>query len=943
MLGRTLLGQYTISRKLGEGGFGAVYIAEQPSMQRQVAVKTLHRHLASNEAQMMRFRREGVAASKLVHPSVVKVFNFGDTDDGYLWIAMELLAGESLSERIARAGVFTVSQLMTLLLPLCEALQEAHDKGITHRDLKPQNIFLLSLADGKILPKILDFGIAGLVDDNTITNSRTISGTPQYMPPEQWRGLTHADHRSDIYALALIIYQCLTARLPFEAETAPAWMTKHCLEAPMSLSMVVNVPSRFSQAIMKALSKDPADRPQRAMDLYQELLSTIEAPVSSGIQRAVQNNGWRWSNPKPQGNTLVFVWGISSQESVASSQGNTESRREGAEARATRHPSGLTTGYRLLATKSLFILGVDGVIMCSRDRGLSWEMQQSNTRQNLREMHGFETGELFVVGENGTLLFSDDEGEHWRLLPHPSQDHLCDIWGTSPNHLFTVGDNGSIYHSSDAGKTWQKRKSPTRKNLYAIWGFSSQGSVAANSSQESVASSQGDTEGRREGTEVRAARHSSVLTTDYWLLATGYGLFICGEDGVLLSSRDGGLSWQVLTSGVTTTLGCLYGTSLGDIYAVGADGIILHSSDEGRTWTQQMKTIGLFLYFVSGNGHGDVFVIGAGGVTLRSNDRGKTWTPMPINTARNMGGVWCDGDMVMIVGEGGSILQSEDRGDTWEELGGVYTAAFRSICSSQDELYVVGEQGLIVRSSNGGQTWSQLKSGTVNNLYGVWSLGQDHVFAVGEDGTFLSSDSSRVWKVQKIRGAHNLMGIWGSSLSDLYAVGTEGVIVRSVDAGQSWEKLKSHTNARLCRVWGLNHKSVFAVGWAGTLLHSQDNGRTWQARESHTSQELYAVWGGRDGFLYCVGAGGTILVSSDGGLRWELQESGLSQSIYHVWGDATRVYICGDSGLIACSTDKGKTWERQTTPTKNWLYSLCGDGRGQVFAVGLYGTILLRA
>jgi serine/threonine protein kinase len=273
LIGRTLINQYIIRAKLGAGGFGAVYEAEQPSMSRKVAIKTLHKHLIHNAQIVARFHREGMAASRLDHPSSVKMFNSGETEDGTLWLAMEFLEGETLDKRIRGRGSLSPDALLEVFRPICEVLEEAHEKGITHRDLKPDNIMLLPRR-GKELIKLLDFGIAGLLDGGAMTQTGVVSGTPMYMPPEQWKGLKHTDARSDIYALGVILYQCLSGRLPFEADTAPGWMQKHCLEEPKELSNV-NCSEPLKAVIFKSLSKDPNHRPQSA----RELLTLLDAAI----------------------------------------------------------------------------------------------------------------------------------------------------------------------------------------------------------------------------------------------------------------------------------------------------------------------------------------------------------------------------------------------------------------------------------------------------------------------------------------------------------------------------------------------------------------------------------------------------------------------------------------------------------------------------------------
>jgi serine/threonine protein kinase len=263
-IGQLLLQQYIVRKRLGQGGFGAVYEGEQPSLKRKVAIKVLHQTLTQDENVVKRFFREGLAASALErHPAAVKIFNLGSTDDGILFIVMEYLEGETLEFYLRKHGTLSASECMALLAPIFSLLKEAHQKGIIHRDLKPDNIFLARTDDASVpfLPRLLDFGLAGILEsDEHITATGAVSGTPPYMPPEQWRGLKHTDARSDVYAMALIIYRCISGEFPFIAESTPDWMMKHTNTPPRALSEVSSVPPRFSMAVMRALEKDPSKR-----------------------------------------------------------------------------------------------------------------------------------------------------------------------------------------------------------------------------------------------------------------------------------------------------------------------------------------------------------------------------------------------------------------------------------------------------------------------------------------------------------------------------------------------------------------------------------------------------------------------------------------------------------------------------------------------------------
>ena len=277
LIGRVLLGQYTIEKRLGAGGFSTIYVADQPSLGRKVAIKTIHPHLATNADTVSRFHREGLAISRLKHPAIVEVFNLGQAEDGLLWIAMEYLEGESLASRLQRQGKLPSAEVISLLRPVCEVLSEAHEQGIVHRDLKPENLMLMTYRGGW-LPKVLDFGMASLQEGSS-QSSAMVGGTFAYMPPEQWQGLKYTDARSDIYAIGVITYQALSGRLPIEADAGAflAWAQKHLTQPPQPLTEVA---PEVAAVIYKALEKEPAQRYQDIMEFWEALNQAVQASAN---------------------------------------------------------------------------------------------------------------------------------------------------------------------------------------------------------------------------------------------------------------------------------------------------------------------------------------------------------------------------------------------------------------------------------------------------------------------------------------------------------------------------------------------------------------------------------------------------------------------------------------------------------------------------------------
>jgi serine/threonine protein kinase len=257
-------GEFRILDKIGTGGMGSVYRAAQPAMSRMVAIKILHPQLALRKDLISRFRREARAMSQLTHPNTVKVFMYGQLEgDNSLYIVMEHLEGQNLSRIVKREGPLSVPRAITILIQVCGALQEAHEKGIVHRDLKPENIFLCRNGGIADFPKVLDFGLAKITETELrpgsiqLTQEGMVFGTPEFMSPEQAQGKT-LDHRSDIYSLAVILYEALTTKLPFRAQTPMDYLQKHVLEPPIPLDgRVPNLlfPPGLGGVINRALSK----------------------------------------------------------------------------------------------------------------------------------------------------------------------------------------------------------------------------------------------------------------------------------------------------------------------------------------------------------------------------------------------------------------------------------------------------------------------------------------------------------------------------------------------------------------------------------------------------------------------------------------------------------------------------------------------------------------
>ncbi|HVH47699.1 MAG TPA: serine/threonine-protein kinase, partial [Labilithrix sp.] len=310
MLGRNLEGRYTITARLGSGSMGTVYRAKQHAMGREVAIKILRGDRAVDDTAKARFMREARANSLLASPNTVTVFDFGQSESGEFYLAMELLEGESLGQRLTRVGRLPIPVAVDAARQALRSLAEAHAKGIIHRDLKPDNLFFARVLTSALpsasgeggheeIVKVLDFGIAKMLRDGdepmgvVETQAGTVFGTPRYMSPEQAQGKP-LDARTDLYSLGVIVYQMLTGRPPFTDNDAVVVMARHIKSVPKRPNEVcpdANIPKELEDVVMRALSKDPAERQASADTFAGELLAALEAQgaLSSGVRASMTN------------------------------------------------------------------------------------------------------------------------------------------------------------------------------------------------------------------------------------------------------------------------------------------------------------------------------------------------------------------------------------------------------------------------------------------------------------------------------------------------------------------------------------------------------------------------------------------------------------------------------------------------------------------------------
>ena len=280
LVGQILAERYHVIKKLGEGGMGQVYLAEHVKMGRRSAIKVMNPSMVHDPDAVARFNREAANASRITHPHVCAIYDFGESADGLVYLAMEFIEGEPLTDLLAREGALPTQRAGRIFLQTADALQAAHDLGIVHRDLKPDNIMLARGRAGGDVVKVVDFGIAKAIGGDAsqkVTKTGLVIGTPEFMSPEQLSG-DQVDVRSDLYSLALVLYNMLTGKLPFEAVTVQETMIKRLTDEPLPLAGArpdLHFPPGLQACVDAALARAPTDRYQHVAKFASDVADVL--------------------------------------------------------------------------------------------------------------------------------------------------------------------------------------------------------------------------------------------------------------------------------------------------------------------------------------------------------------------------------------------------------------------------------------------------------------------------------------------------------------------------------------------------------------------------------------------------------------------------------------------------------------------------------------------
>src|SRR5216110_950813 len=291
LVGQVVADRYHVVKKLGEGGMGQVYLAEHVKMGRRSAIKVMNPSMVHDPDAVARFNREASNASRITHPNVCAVYDFGETTDGMIYLAMEFIEGEPLTALLERDGALPVPRAAGIFLQVADALQAAHDLGIVHRDLKPDNVMLTRRKGGADAVKVVDFGIAKAIGGDQagagqkVTKTGLVVGTPEFMSPEQLSGDT-LDGRSDLYSLALVFFRMLSGKLPFEATTVQETMIKRLTDEPTKLAEArpdLSFPAGLQPVLDTALARTPTERYQTVAKFAADVAAVTGRPTAGAV------------------------------------------------------------------------------------------------------------------------------------------------------------------------------------------------------------------------------------------------------------------------------------------------------------------------------------------------------------------------------------------------------------------------------------------------------------------------------------------------------------------------------------------------------------------------------------------------------------------------------------------------------------------------------------
>jgi serine/threonine-protein kinase len=952
-VGVVLARRYRLTGVVGEGGMGTVYSAERLDGGGRVAIKRLHAHLVKEEQIAARFRREALAADAIGHPNIVHVMELGETEDGGLFMALELLEGRDLASEIATSGPLTVGRLVRILSQVCDALLVAHEKGIIHRDLKPENIFLVERDGDPDFVKLLDFGISKFreaIDGGvtSMTRTGTTLGTPYYMAPEQAQAKKDIDQRVDLYALGVIAFRALTCQHPFDDESYPMLVLKICTEAPPPITRYRDdVPMDFDAVVQKCLAKKREDRYADAAEVKAALApfaDVMHAPRMTTAPATVLSSPKalrRVDSPEAHALTAPAAeppGGWKSGPGFVAPSDEEEDDQQMQKSVVKHGGSAGMVKWALLGL-TITILGLGAVLaMTSTVDG------PVTAEADLPEPRPLETRPLVAVASDGI-------GWSW-VNPLPrAMPTWYDVAVAGPGLVAMAGHAGqAARYQADGMFLWP---TGTEETLHGIeWYGSREAIVVGNAGTIIVLRLEGDPEVVPSGTNENLRDVVAVSPTEAWIVGdsgtllrmnayevsrvsagtdadlldtfvAGDVIWVAGDGGTLLKIDNGVVSR--VTSGTDRTLRAVGGCPGGELYAAGEDGKLIRLRDESR-WasvahdsTESYSSIGC-------DGERVVVTGMRGGVLLAS--RGETVT-LETGTDRALHAVAsARGAPTWVVGDGGRLFHVLE--DHLRSLTDGPTAPLWDLSDIGGALVAVGEWGRIVRQREEGFRLDA-ESPTDAALASLTSLGRGRLLAVGDLGALVLirhdgaqlltsptdasyrdvvSDGEAILAVgtsgailrgavgaflpSRVPEAGDLWAVTGKP-SDALVVGDDGLVLR-VDEERS-VRLPCDVDASLRGVMRTEEGS-WAVGVGGTIVRLEDGGCVVEARTQEAAPTLNDIGPGVHGRPMAVGNLGVAVERTADG-RWERSALAVGRAnLRAIHRDERNVYVVGAGGVI---------------------------------------------
>ncbi|MFQ6101234.1 MAG: protein kinase [Anaerolineae bacterium] len=877
------LGPYRILEQIGIGGMATVYKAYQPAMDRYVAIKVIAAHFAQDETFLRRFRREAKAVAQLEHAHILPVHDFGEAD-GRPYLVMRFLEAGTLKDRMAQ-GPLPLTEVNRIVGQVGSALDYAHRMGVIHRDVKPTNVLLDAEGDAFLT----DFGLARMMEASVqLTETGVGIGTPAYMSPEQGKG-AKVDSRSDVYSLGVMLYEMVTGRAPYEAETPLAVVLKHIQEPlPLPRSIRPEVPEEVERVILRAMAKEPEDRYQTAGEMVRALDAAVRAAEAAA-------------------RTEPAVAEVAAEPAVAPAVPRPRARK----LRLPRWAGWAAGGAVALAA---FFLILSRVPLRVQISGGQLEV--------VRVVEGTPVPSEAAEGAEGatpipTRMPTPTEAPSTAMPPAEAAlrwEQLADAYASTflpvafnalavdpndPDTIFAGTSGAGIYVSHDGGQTW----APGNEGL----GKGTVGSILVDPSDSNVVyaalSDQGGVYKSTDGGQTWTAANRGINLDNAWnwtgLLyldpRDSSRLYYSGTTDGLYHSGDGGATWQQRGGECPSITGlAIDPNDRQHLYAAGYQhpgseclAGVYESTDGGQSWrrlsTEEMLAPGDEFggdWFHLAADPQDFSILYAGGQRgiYKTSDGGQSWTPI-----LDQGCEWLvTSEVALYCGRGGDLLISPDGGESWAEAS--YGAGWGGqemqplVVTPGDPQILYAGADAVMRSTDGGWTWTRVGS--------LGAMARMHLTVDPRDGERLF----------------------------LSGVDYVNEVFRSEDGGETWQVVSTNGGWRSRITIDPAQNVIYLPSPSGGLYCSRDDGRTWESFGSGylTHGPWQLVPDPQDAAkLWLVGECGTRLsLSEDGGETFEMVESfpqDICMPTLLVHGEGRRMYVV-DWGNFHRSDDGGETW-----------------------------------